>query len=82
MSDTLPMTTISLAAAQRVLDAAMAHARWMGRTFCICIADPAGGPVLSARMDGAPRLSAAIGVSGGSADEDAEVARAGAAALS
>ncbi len=139
MSDTLPMNTISLAAAQRVLAAAMAHAQTMGRLFCLCIADPAGEPVLSARMDGAPRLSAriaadkaytvagfggmptdrwwgaienepalvhgitkvprlivfgggvplyskgglvgAIGVSGGSADEDAEVARAGAAAL-
>ncbi len=140
MSDTLPMNTISLAAAQRVLAAALAKAEAMGRLFCLCVADPAGDPVLSARMDGAPRLSAgiaadkaytvagfggmptdrwwgaienepslvhgitkvprlivfgggvplysrgelvgAIGVSGGSADEDAEVARAGAATLS
>ncbi|MGD9754890.1 MAG: heme-binding protein [Acidimicrobiia bacterium] len=137
--DTLAMRTISLAAAQRVLDAALAKATEMGKRFCICIADPAGEAVLSARMDGAPRLSAriaadkaytvagfggmptsawwgaienepslvhgitkvprlivfgggvglfsggelvgSIGVSGGSAEEDAVVASAGAAAL-
>ena len=139
MSDTLPMRTISLGAAQRVLEAALAKADAMGKKFCLCIADPSGEAVLAARMDGAPRLSAriaadkaytvagfggmptsawwgaienepslvhgitkvprlivfgggvglfsggelvgAIGVSGGSAEEDAEVASAGAAAL-
>ena len=139
MSDTLSMRTISLSAAQRVLDAALAQAAAMSTLFCICIADPAGEPVLTARMDGAPRLSAriaadkaytvagfggmptdrwwgaienepalvhgitkvprlivfgggvglfsggelvgAIGVSGGSAEQDTEVASAGAAAL-
>lgn len=60
MSDTLSMRTISLSAAQRVLDAALAKAAEMGKLFCICIADPAGEPVLTARMDGAPRLSARI----------------------
>jgi len=133
------MNAISLSAAQRVLDAALARAAEMGKQFCIAITDPAGDPVLTARMDGAPRLSAqialnkawtvasfggmsthawwpviadepalvhgithtprliifgggiglfldgdligAIGVSGGSADEDREVADAGAAAL-
>lgn len=140
MSDTLSMRTISLAAAQRVLGAALAQAEAMGKLFCVCISDPAGEAVLSARMDGAPRISAgiaadkaytvagfggmptdrwwgaienepslvhgitkvprlivfgggvglyaagelvgAIGVSGGSAEDDVEVARAGAAVLS
>lgn len=140
MSDTLSATTISLAAAQRVLAAAIADAQAKGLAMCICIADVGGEPVIAARMDKAPRLSAsiaadkawtvtafggmpthawwgaiegepalvhgitktprlivfgggvpltvggevvgAIGVSGGSADEDRGVAEAGAAALS
>ena len=140
MSDTIPMHTISLAAAQRVLAAAMAEATSLHKAVCITVADPAGEPVLAARMDGAPRLSAqiaankawtsasfngmpthawwgaiadepalvhgithtprltifgggvglfvggqvvgAIGVSGGSADEDRQIAEAGAAVLS
>jgi uncharacterized protein GlcG (DUF336 family) len=139
MADTVSTRSITLEGARRVLDAALAHADGLGRQFCIAITDPAGEPVLTARMDGAPRLSAgiaankaftvvgfggmptsrwwdaikdepalvhgithtprlivfgggvgifhegalvgAIGVSGGSAEEDAEVAEAGAAAL-
>lgn len=140
MSDTVAARSISLSAAQRVLDAALAACAAMGTKMCISICDPAGDPVLAARMDGAPRLSAriaadkawsvasfngmpthawwgaikdepslvhgithqprlivfgggvaltvdsevvgAIGVSGGSADQDRQIAEAGAAALS
>lgn len=139
MADLLPMSTLSLAAARRVLDAAVAHATSIGLAACVTVADPSGEPILTARMDGAPRLSAqiatnkawtvasfnglptdawwglirdepalvhgithtprltifgggvairsngelvgAIGVSGGSAEQDAEVAAAGAGAL-
>jgi glc operon protein GlcG len=139
MSDTVPANSISLAGAQRVLAAAIAAADAAGLTMCIAIVDCGGEAVLTARMDGAARLSAgialnkaftvtgfygmptsawwdvikdepalvhglthtprltifgggvalvsdgaivgAIGVSGGSADQDAEVATAGAAAL-
>jgi glc operon protein GlcG len=140
MSDTVSARSISLAAAQRVLDAALAACSAMGTKMCVSICDQAGDPVLAARMDGAPRLSAriaadkawsvasfngmpthawwgaikdepslvhgithqprlivfgggvaltvdgevvgAIGVSGGSADQDRQIAEAGAAALS
>ena len=43
-----------------MLDASLAKAVELGKLFCICIADPAGEAVLTARMDGAPRLSARI----------------------
>lgn len=139
MSDTIPMSAISLGAAQRILEATLAEARTLGLAFCIAITDPSGEAVLTARMDGAPRMSAqialnkawtvtsfggmpthhwwpviadepalvhgithtprltifgggialrvdgalvgAIGVSGGSSDQDRELAEAGAAAL-
>jgi uncharacterized protein GlcG (DUF336 family) len=60
MSDTISMLAVSYAAAQRVLAAAVAAAEAMGQPMCITIADPSGAPVLAARMDGAPRLSAEI----------------------
>ena len=58
--DTIALRTISLAAAQRVLTAALDAARQMRVNFCINIVDIAGDTVLAARMDGAPRLSARI----------------------
>jgi len=137
--DTIPHRSISLAAARRVLDAAVARAEAIERDVCVAVCDPAGEPIVTARMDHAPRLSAqvaadkawtvtgfggmpthswwpmieddpslvhgltktprlvvfgggvalvvdgqvvgAIGVSGGSSQEDREVAEAGAAAL-
>ena len=138
-NDTVPGRSLTLAGARKALDAALAKAEAMGRRFCIAVTDTSGEPVATARMDGAPRLSAgialnkaftvagfggmpsgnwwnlikdepslvhgithtprlivfgggvgifvdgelvgAIGVSGGSADEDTEVAQAGADAL-
>jgi uncharacterized protein GlcG (DUF336 family) len=43
-----------------VLEAALAEAASIGVAVCIVVVDPAGQPVLTARMDGAPRLSAGI----------------------
>jgi len=59
-SDTVPSDSISLAAARRVLDAALIHAESISRALCITVCDVFGDPVLSARMDGAPRLTAQI----------------------
>lgn len=138
-TDTAPGRSLTLAGARKALDAALAAAEAMGQRFCIAVTDTSGEPVATARMDGAPRLSAgialnkaftvagfggmpsgnwwnlikdepslvhgithtprlivfgggvgifvdgelvgAIGVSGGSADEDTEVAQVGADAL-
>ncbi|MFV0257347.1 MAG: GlcG/HbpS family heme-binding protein [Acidimicrobiales bacterium] len=55
-----PSHQISLDGARTVLDAALAQAGRMDLAFCITVADPAGEPVVTARMDGAPRLSAGI----------------------
>lgn len=60
MTDTIATATISLTGARKVLDAALAAAEAAGLEMCIVVADTAGEPVLSARMDGAPRLSARI----------------------
>ena len=139
-ADTASSAALTLDGARKVLDAALAKAAAEGWSMCITVCDPSGEPVMSARMDGAPRLSAgiaankaytvagfgglptgnwwemikdepalangithtprlivfgggvgvfadgqlvgAIGVSGGSAEEDTEVAEAGASALS
>lgn len=138
-TDTAPGRSLTLAGARKALDAALAKAEDMNLRFCIAVTDTSGEPVATARMDGAPRLSAgialnkaftvcgfggmpsgnwwdlikddpslvhgithtprlivfgggvgifvdgelvgAIGVSGGSADEDTEVAQAGADAV-
>ena len=139
MADTVVSNSISLAGAQKAVTAAQKKAAKMKCAVCICVVDVSGEPVATARMDGAPRLSAgiaankafsvtgfggmptsmwwgaiegdpslvhgltltprlvvfgggvpihidgqlvgAIGVSGGSTDQDVEIASAGAAAL-
>ncbi len=62
MSDTdvVPMDALSLAAAQRIADAAIASARSQGISVCIAICDPAGEAIITIRMDGAPRLCAGV----------------------
>ncbi len=60
MADTNAARTLSLDGARRVLDAALAAAGDMGVAFCIAVTDPSGEPLVTARMDGAPRLSAGI----------------------
>lgn len=60
MADTADSKSLTLDGARKVLDAALAKAGEMGIAFCLTVADPSGAPILSARMDGAPRLSADI----------------------
>ena len=60
MPDTNTVRSISLDGAQRILTAALDICRSEGYEMCISIVDPAGHQVLSARMDGAPLLSAGI----------------------
>lgn len=138
--DVIPTSSLSMSAARRVVDAAVGAATGQGVAVCIAVTDPSGEPIITVRMDGAPRLSAeiardkahtvtafngmpthmwwpaiaddpslvhgitkvkrlivfaggvpvhvdgalvgAIGVSGGSAEQDRQIAEAGAAALS
>lgn len=51
---------MTLAGAARVLEAALAQAESMGQKFCIAVTDPCGDPLMTARMDGAPRLAGGI----------------------
>jgi glc operon protein GlcG len=60
MSDLIPCSSLSLAAARRVAEAVEAKAAEIGLAACICVSDPGGEPILRVRMDGAPRLSAQI----------------------
>ena len=59
-SDVVPMSSLSLSAAQRVADAAVAAARASGVAVCVAVSDPSGEPIVTVRMDGAPRLSADV----------------------
>jgi glc operon protein GlcG len=52
--------TITFEAARAVLDAAAEHARSLGVSVCIAVADRAGHLVAFGRLDGAPLLSAQI----------------------
>ncbi len=58
--DVVPMNALSLGAAQRVADAAIAAAESKGVTACIAICDPTGEPIVTVRMDGAARMCAGI----------------------
>ena len=60
MTDIQPSKALTLQGAQRVLDAALDRAVTMGAAFCLTVTDPAGEPIVTARMDGAPWLSAGI----------------------
>lgn len=53
-------SSITAAGALAVLDRAVDRANEIGLACCLCICDPSGEPVLTLRMDGAPRLSAGI----------------------
>src|SRR5262245_14143021 len=54
------MNAVSLGAAQRIAEASLARAKAMGLTVCIAVTDPSGEPVLTLRMDGAPRLCSEV----------------------
>jgi glc operon protein GlcG len=62
MSDTdvVPMNSLSLSAAQRVAEAALAAAQSKGVIACIAVCNPAGDPIITLKMDGAPRFSVDI----------------------
>ena len=59
-SNVVPMDALSLGAAQRIADAAIVSAQSEGLAVCIAICDPAGDPIVTVRMDGAPRLCAGV----------------------
>lgn len=60
MADTIAQNSLSLDAAQRILEACIKKSEEMGVPVNIVISDPAGEPILSARMDKSPRLSAEL----------------------
>ncbi len=55
--DTLPARQLTLHGAQRVLQAAIAHATTIGQPMCIAVVDLGGNLLSFARMDGAKALS-------------------------
>jgi glc operon protein GlcG len=59
-TDVISANVLSLSAAQRVADASIAAARAQGVSVCIAVCDPSGEPIITVRMDGAPRLSAGV----------------------
>lgn len=60
MSDTVNQPTLTLAGAQRILEASLAHARSIDVAVCVAVADRSGSLLAFARMDGAPQMSATI----------------------
>ncbi|MDP9464800.1 MAG: heme-binding protein [Actinomycetota bacterium] len=58
--DVIPMSSLSLSAAQRLAEAAISAARSHGVAVCVAVTDPSGEPIVTMRMDEAPRLSAEI----------------------
>jgi len=59
-TDVIPMNSLSLRAAQRIAETAVIAAESHGVTVCITVCDPTGEPIVTVRMDGAPRLSAEV----------------------
>jgi glc operon protein GlcG len=59
-NDVISMNTLSLSAAQRIADAAVTAAQSHGVDACIAVCDPSGEPIVTMRMDGAPRLSGEV----------------------
>src|SRR4051812_38722575 len=58
--DLIQAHSLSLAAGQRIVAAAIDAASSNGVAVCVAVSDPSGEPIVTARMDGAPRLSAEI----------------------
>ncbi|MBK5333994.1 MAG: heme-binding protein [Ilumatobacteraceae bacterium] len=58
--DVVAMNTLSMWAAQRIADAAIAAASSGDVAACIAVCDPSGAAIITVRMDGAPRLSAEV----------------------
>jgi glc operon protein GlcG len=60
MADLIETKSVSLAAAEAIVHAAVTASKAAGFAMCVCVVDPAGEPVVAVRMDGAPRLSATL----------------------
>lgn len=60
MSDTANFPVLTLAGAQRVLEASLAHAKSIGVAVCVAVTDRSGVLLAFGRMDGAPMMSATI----------------------
>jgi uncharacterized protein GlcG (DUF336 family) len=60
MSHAVSVSTISLAAAEKLADVALAHARAKGWKVAVVIADHAGVPVVVKRMDGVNAITGEI----------------------
>jgi glc operon protein GlcG len=58
--DLIPMSAVSLGAARTIADAALAKADELGLKVCIAVTDPSGEPIVTLRMDGAPRLCSEV----------------------
>jgi len=58
--DVIPANVLSLDAARRVAEAAVAAAQAQGVSACIAVCDTSGEPIITVRMDGAPRLCAGV----------------------
>jgi uncharacterized protein GlcG (DUF336 family) len=59
-TDVIPANVLSLDAARRVADAAVATALAQGVAICVAVCDTAGEPIITERMDGSPRLCAGV----------------------
>lgn len=60
MTDITTSQSLTLSGATKALEAALAYATANDLPMCITVTDPSGEALISARMDGAPRLSAGI----------------------
>jgi uncharacterized protein GlcG (DUF336 family) len=59
-TDVIPANVLSLEAARRVAGAAVAAALAQGISICVAVCDTSGEPIITERMDGAPRLCAGV----------------------
>jgi uncharacterized protein GlcG (DUF336 family) len=60
MPDVIAMNSLSLSAAQRVVEASIDAAHSENVAACIAVCDAAGEAIITVRMDGAPRLTAQV----------------------
>lgn len=60
--DTIQAHHITLALAQRAIDAAIKRASELNTAVCLAVCDSSGRSVMTARMDGAPLMAAELAV--------------------
>jgi uncharacterized protein GlcG (DUF336 family) len=83
MTDYILAPLVTLAAAQRATAAALEEARSLALEVCVAMTDSAEHLLAFARIDHAPILCVriAVGVFGGSSEQDVQIAKAGAAVV-